>query len=325
MTEQIDGLISAMLLNGQGGASQLDWDGVKKHWDDESFVWVHLDYTHEKSQKWLRESSGLDPTTCDALISLETRPRCVAVGDGLLLSLRGVNLNPGAEPDDMVSLRMWIEHNRLITLRQRKLMAVEDVRQTLNNGYGPKNAVSLLVAIADRLVARAGVVINDIDDEMDSLEEEILTHETHDLRGRIADTRRTAIGIRRFLAPQRDAMSHLLIEEVSWIGNRDRGHLREITDRVTRYVEDLDSIRDRAAVTHEELASRLAEQTNRTMYILSMVAGIFLPLGLITGLLGINVGGMPGTNNPLAFWIVCALLLVITVLEILLLRKKKLL
>jgi zinc transporter len=118
-------------------------------------------------------------------------------------------------------------------------------------------------------------------------------------------------------------MSRLLTEEVSWIGPRDRVRLREVTDRVTRHVEDLDSIRNRAAVTHEELASRLAQQTNRTMYMLSIVAAIFLPLGLLTGLLGINVGGMPGTDTPWAFWIVCAFLGVITVVEVIILSRTK--
>lgn len=323
MTQQNDGLISALLLDGEGGGAPLDWTGVERHWNDESFVWVHLDYTHERSKKWLGESSGLDEPTCEALLADETRPRSVAVGDGLLVSLRGVNLNPGSDPDDMVSLHLWIEHNRLITLRRHKLTAVDHVRDTLKNGRGPTNAVGLLLSLADRLVADAGGVVSQLDDEMDALEERVLKREAHSLRGRIADARRTTIGLRRFLSPQRDALSRLMTEEVSWIGERDRVRLRELTDRVTRHVENLDSIRDRAAVTQEELASRLAEQTNRTMYVLSMVAGIFLPLGLLTGLLGINVGGMPGTDSPRAFWIVCAIIVVITIGEVLFLRRKR--
>ena len=99
--------------------------------------------------------------------------------------------------------------------------------------------------------------------------------------------------------------------------------LREIGDRTTRYVEDLDAIRDRATVTQEELNSSLTEQMNKTMYVLSIVAGIFLPLGLLTGLLGINVGGIPGTENEWAFTVFCVLLLIIAGLQVWLFRHKK--
>jgi zinc transporter len=64
-------------------------------------------------------------------------------------------------------------------------------------------------------------------------------------------------------------------------------------------------------VTQEELAARLSEQMNRNTYMLSVVAGVFLPLGLLTGLLGINVGGIPGTENPNAFVIVCVTMVVL--------------
>ncbi|MBA3036344.1 MAG: zinc transporter ZntB, partial [Desulfobacterium sp.] len=121
----------------------------------------------------------------------------------------------------------------------------------------------------------------------------------------------------------RDVMAHLHNEKVDWLNDTERMRLREIADRTTRYVEDLDAIRDRATVTQEELNGRLAEQMNKTMYVLSIVAGIFLPLGLLTGLLGINVGGIPGTENHWAFAIFCGLLLIVAVMQIWLFKRKK--
>ena len=88
-------------------------------------------------------------------------------------------------------------------------------------------------------------------------------------------------------------------------------------------MEDLDSARERAAVTQEELAGRLAEQMNKTMYVLSIVAAIFLPLGLITGLLGINVGGIPGVDSGWAFTIVCLILIGIAVVQAIVFKKMK--
>jgi zinc transporter len=73
-------------------------------------------------------------------------------------------------------------------------------------------------------------------------------------------------------------------------------------------VEDLDAARDGAAVTQEELASRQAEMINKRLYVLSIVAAIFLPLGLVTGVLGVNLGGIPGSDWPYGFTVLCVIM-----------------
>jgi zinc transporter len=202
-------------------------------------------------------------------------------------------------------------------------MAVQDVRELIAQNKGPRDAPDLLVRIASRLVDRMGPVIEDLDTQVDDLEEEILTAQSYGLRIRLSGLRRQAIALRRYIAPQREAMALLQMEEGAWLTPLHRGRLREISDRITRYVEDLDSARERASVTQEELAGRLAEQMNKTMYVLSLVAAVFLPLGLITGLLGINVGGIPGVDSPWAFAIVCLILIGISAVQLIVFKKMK--
>ena len=84
-------------------------------------------------------------------------------------------------------------------------------------------------------------------------------------------------------------------------------YFQENQERLTRYLEELDSVRERAQIIKEEYTNMLSDRMNRNTYALSLIAGIFLPLGFLTGLLGINVGGLPGVDNPMAFWIVVGL------------------
>jgi zinc transporter len=148
-----------------------------------------------------------------------------------------------------------------------------------------------------------------------------VTRSSHGLRGELADIRRVSIVLRRYMFPQRDALSTLEIEDLPWITGHDRSRLREATERMTRLGEELDAIRDRAQVVHDMLMDMRAEVMNRQMLLLSVVAAIFLPLGLITGLLGINVGGIPGTEYPWAFWVVCFLLVLIGSAQLWLFRR----
>lgn len=318
-----DGLIFACALNGSGGGIELDWAGVNAWQPADGALWVHLDYTGDAATRWLCETSGIDPVMVDALTAEETRPRSLVHAGGMLLILRGVNLNQGADPEDMVSIRFWIDANRIVTLRHRRVMAIEDLHQAVTSGCGPTGPGGFLEELSDRLIDRMGGIISEVDDSVDALEDEILTEQSYALRQKIANIRRVAIGMRRYLAPQRDVMAHLHNEKVDWLNDMERMRLREISDRTTRYVEDLDAIRDRATVTQEELNNRLAEQMNKTMYVLSIVSGVFLPLGLLTGLLGINVGGMPGVNSSSAFAISCGLLVVIAAGLVWLFRRMK--
>lgn len=318
-----DGLIAGYILDGAGGATEVGWEEIRAWNGEQGVLWVHLDYTQEASQRWVREDSGLGSVLADALLAEETRPRSVVWDSGLLTVLRGVNLNPGANPEDMVSIRVWVEPRRVISLRRRRLLSVDDVRGTLASGHGPRSAVELLADIAGRLGSRIADVIEFVDDMVDGLEEEALGVGSHRLRSRLAAVRREIIALRRYLAPQREALARIAADSVGWIDQAQRLRFREEADRVTRYVEDLDSARDRAAVTQEELAGRLSEQMNGRMYILSLVAGIFLPISFVTGLLGVNVGGIPAADNPWGFTIVAGILAVVTLLEIIIFKLGK--
>ena len=302
--------LGALACDGAGGARRISLAEAGTRATAPGWQWMHLDHSEPEHREWLMKASGLSPLSCEALLELETRPRFVTEGDHMLVILRGVNLNPGAEPDDMISLRIWVEAYRVITLRHRRLLAVQDVRKSLFAGSGPRSPGELLVSIAGRLVDRQAGVIAAMEDTVDDVELQMMSDPGYALRSKIAEFRRQAIGLRRYIAPQRDVLVRLGQERVSWLDDHLRARQREVAERQVRLVEEVDSARERAGIAQEELNGRLSEQMNRNMYLLSLVAGVFLPLGLLTGLLGINVGGMPGVDSPYAFAIVCALLVV---------------
>lgn len=315
--------IKAGLLDGNGGVTPLDWHALTAQDADRGLLWVHLNYASKQGQSWLYQHSGLDEVIIEALLAEETRPRVTQIGSGLLMALRGVNLTPGADPEDMVSVRLWLDRNRIISAGKRPLLSLKELDAALASNVGPATTGEFLVEINQRLIERAGEVIDDIEDHVAEMEEAVLTAESQELRAKLADIRRQIISLRRYLAPQREALNRVQVEKVDWLTEQDRMRLREVSDRLTRQVEDLDAARDRAGITHEEITSRLSEQANRRMYFLSIVAAVFLPLSFLTGLLGINVGGMPGVDSPWGFAAVCVLLAVLAGLEIWLLRRLK--
>lgn len=298
------GVIHALQLDGTGGAREVPWREVLDWRPGGGCLWVHFRLDEPSTRAYLEAHSGLNDIAIDGLLMEETRPRVLTRASNLLLTVRGINLNPGESPEDMVSLRLWSDGERVITVRRRRLQSTEDMLDGLRAGDGPESAPALLVAWLDRLVQRMSDSIEGFEDAVLGLEEDLLLNDTSSLRSTLASLRKRTIAIRRYLAPQREALARLATEPLPWIGELDRLRLREIADRQVRLVEAIDEVRERAAIAHDELAARLSEQLNARMYLLSLVAALFLPLGFFTGLMGINVGGMPGVDSDSAFWLV---------------------
>lgn len=316
------GLIHGYLLNDRKG-KLLTPAEIEQWQPEQGLLWLHLDYTSEEAQKWLELESGLEPVIAEALVASETRPRCTPFNAGLLLLLRGVNLNPQADPDDMVSIRLWIESDRIISTRKRQLQSVQDLISQIRSHKAPLSSGEFVADLTDSLTWRMRETMEGYEETLAELEERVLSGGHDEAKTELANLRRQIITLRRYLAPQRDALTRLHSERFSGLSESERIQVRETTDRLTRYLEDLDAMRERAVVIQEELLSQLSELGNQRIYLLSMITAVFLPMGFLTGLLGINVGGMPGANSTTAFWWVSAGLIGSAVGLIVLLRRKK--
>lgn len=299
-------------FDGAGGGQRLEGAEISRQLRDEQLAWVHLDCNAETTRDWLlREVDYLDPSILDALLAEETRPRLSQVDDGILLILRGVNLNEEARPEDMVSVRLFVDQHRIISVRRRKLRAVLDMEKRILGGHGPRDSGEFIAGLVGRLFERMEPVLNELDDQTDRIEAQLLERADIELREMIVGVRKQAIQFRRYMSPQRDAIRLLINSEVNWLSGANKRHLQQSHDRITRYVEDLDAVRERSQIIKDELANVLADKLNKNMYILSIISATFLPLGFVTGLLGINVGGIPWAENNLGFLLVVFLLVLV--------------
>jgi len=308
------GLVFAYQLDGKGGGRQLTLDDLGSVDPGQGWVWAHLDATSPAARQWLQQQSGLDPFVVAALLSEMTRPRFSEVDGGALLNLRGINLNENAEPEDMVSIRIWVAGDRIISARLRRLKAVIDIAERIQKGSGPRHGGEVVAMIASRLLDRMEPTFRELDQAVDETEDAVVQEPDAVMRERIVEIRRRAIMLRRYIAPQRDALAALRAADFAWIDSPVRRSLQDSYDRLCRFAEELDAVRERAQIIHDELKNAMADRLNRNMYVLSIVAAVFLPLGFLTGLFGINVGGIPGAEVPEAFtWFSAALVVIVAV------------
>jgi len=264
--------------------------------------WLHCDRTDPGFAAWA--GAHLPAPVRAGLLQAETRPQCEAIGEGLLVTLRGMNLNPGEEGTDMVSLRAWIGAGLVVTTRARRIFVIDALREDIAAARAPTTPGGFVARIVAGLTGRIEAASASAEDATDAIEETLLDGRP-DAPGtgavEIARIARTVIKLRRYIAPQREALGRLAAQEAGFIDQVARYGLRDSANRTQRVVEELDTVRDRLASLRSHIDSLQAARLGRNGYVLSVIAVLFLPLGFLTGLFGVNVGGMPGTDWPGAF------------------------
>lgn len=272
-------------------------------------VWIHLTTNDDEAKAWLGGEAKLSPYVIEALTAAETRPRCDAVGPGAVINLRGLSSEELAASDPLASIRMYAHKGRVFSVTRKPLNALVPVRAKVEAGkvLDPGDLIS---AIAEEITEELDPMVADLGDWLDDCEEKIAAHAAFELRRQVNQVRTRAIGYRRFLVPQRAALEKLAALAGSWLAEDDRLHLSAAADRAARMAEELESIRERAALTHETLTDLRAEQIDQRSLIIAIAAMVFLPLTFITGLLGMNLD-IPFAHAPGAFQWVTGLCLLI--------------
>ena len=297
----------ALQLNGAGAANPIALSEPLP--SQGGPLWIHLDYTFDEAREWLEHLPDVPDTVVEALFAADTRPRAADVGGGLLIYLRGVNLAPGARPEDMIALRLWIRNGLIVSTQKRQLMTLSEIATELEQGEGARTPSDLVKRLVDGLIWRMEDVIERIEDQVGECADLLETRPDKALTHEISSLRRRAVTLRRYLAPQREAIARL--QNDARIDRDDAEIIREAGERLQRLLEDLDAARDHATLLQEEVFSVQNEAINDRMYLLAIISALFLPLGFLTGLFGINVGGLPGVEDPEAFWRFAGALVVI--------------
>ena len=276
--------VFAWLLDGRGGVKPLEDNDVI---DTQHPCWLHLNYTHPESAQWLATTPLLPNNVRDALAGESTRPRVSRVGEGTLITLRCINGSTDERPDQLVAMRLYMDERLIVSTRQRKVLALDDV-----------------------LTDHASEFIEELHDKIIDLEDNLLDQQIPP-RGFLALLRKQLIVMRRYMAPQRDVYARLASERLSWMTDDHRRRMQDIADRLGRGLDEIDACIARTGIMADEIAQVMQESLARRTYTMSLMAMVFLPSTFLTGLFGVNLGGIPGGGWQFGFSLFCILLVVL--------------
>lgn len=299
--------VFAYLLDGKGGVRPLNDDDII---NSDYPCWLHLNYAHPQSARWLATTPLLPDSARDALAGEGPRPGVNRLGERALITLRCINGGADERPDQLVAVRLYIAQRLIVSTCQRKVLALDDIISDLRQGNGPEDCAGWLVNVCDALTDHVSEFIETLHDKIIELEDDLLDQQIPP-RGTLALLRKQLIVMRRYMSPQRDVYARLASERLPWMNDDCRRRMQDIADRLGRGLDEIDACIARTAIMTDEITQLTQESLVRRTYTMSLMAMVFLPSTFLTGLFGVNLGGIPGGGWRFGFLLFCIMLVVL--------------
>lgn len=309
-------------LNAKGGGQPLPTPLAGSGPPAGSLIWLNI-LEGDAARPLLDQIGDIPPKVAEYLIQPAEQERLVAVGDGLLMTLRGIEAPTPTAEVGMPVIRIWIGDHRLVTSASAPPSALRELYTDLIGGFGPTGPADFLGRLALLLIRDLGPLLDDHSGNLDLLEARVLTREVDHLGQELNQIRLELLRLHRHLSPGRTLLHELLQEHGRHrLGTGDAlTAIREASERIDDRLERLEGIREHCGALQEAITDLQSQQMNNALYLLSLYTALFLPMGVLTGLLGINLAGIPGEQSPWGFWVVCVLLVVLGVAGYLVFKK----
>ena len=277
------------------------------------FVWLHLSLSNAAAERWMRESLDLSESFFESLRENTGSTRLELEGDALIASIHDVQLNTSFDSANISTVTIWMEPRLVVSARLRPLRSVDRLRAAVKSGQPMRSSSELLAQLLREQAQVLVDIVRQSTGQVDNVEDTLLANRVSVSRGELSGQRRSLVRLQRLLAPEPASLFRLLNRPPQWLSEEDLGDLRHAAEELSAAVADCAALTERIRLIQEELTATVEEQTNRTLFILTVVTVLALPINVVTGLLGMNVGGIPLQQYSHGFALVVGVLTLVTV------------
>jgi zinc transporter len=315
------GLICGYLIKPGCGRDAFDGEAATRWLDardggakrgEGTFLWLHFNLSHTGAVPWLRQRAGLGDGFFEMLNEGFHSTRIERTEEALIAVINDVHFDFSFEPSDISTLWIHVQRHLVVTARRQPLRSVDRLREQVKGGQPLRSAVDLLEHL---LRAQADVlvdIVRGVTERVDRIEDQLLSNRLDHKRARLGALRRLLVRLQRLLAPEPAALFRLLQHPPDWMAELDVQELRQSSEEFSVVLRDMNTLQERIKLLQEEIAAEVNEGNNRSLFVLTIVTVLALPINIIAGLLGMNVGGVPLAQHAHGFWIVVMIVLSFT-------------
>jgi len=263
------------------------------------FIWLHINLHHAAAGRWLRQHFLPDDDFLEEIAATSPRTRLSLQDNALFAVLNDVTPTQASSRNS--SLWAWCCENMIITARYTPVTMIETLVAELHHLplSQPEHLLMWLLSYQEDNVEK---IIRDASRQVLNIEERLFDDSLRHNRFVLSKIRRKLLRIQSLLVPEPAALFRLLNRPPYWLAADSVRELREFTEEFSLGINDMSNLLERIRLLQEEASAQAVEQNNRTLYWLTVVTVMALPINIITGLFGMNVGGLPFANDPHGFW-----------------------
>jgi magnesium transporter len=311
----------------EGGATR-KVDAVDPAWlkpDSSTWVWVDLSDPSPDDARILTDVFHFHELSVEDALAETHHPKVESYGEYLYLILHGIDFSAREHTFKTQDIDFFLGERYLVTVHPGVSRSIRQVSEVCDRnarvlGEGP---AALLYRIVDTMVDNYRPEVEKLSERLDDIEKEVFEHPTPKLARRILDFKRDVASLRRIVLPQRDAVGRLARREFSLISEQMAYRFRDVHDHLVRLADEAMFFQDRITSLLDAYLSNVSNQLNSVMKVLTVIATIFMPLTVLTGMWGMNVPlpHLPGGEHA-QFWWITLLMLFISIVMLWFFRKK---
>ncbi|ACB35872.1 Mg2 transporter protein CorA family protein [Leptothrix cholodnii SP-6] len=275
----------------------------------DSFLWLHFNLADKAAERWLAEHTDLAEAFFDTLRGGLHSTRVERVEQTLLAVVNDLQFDFAFEPSDTATLWICLNRRLVVTGRRKPLRSVDQLRVSVRDGEPVRSSADLLAQLLRHQVDVLGDLARQMTNRVDEVEDRLLSGRLEHKRARLGAMRRLLVRLQRLLLPEPAALFRLLQHPPPWMTETDVQDLRDATEEFSVVLRDMVALQERVKLLQEEVAAQVNEQTGRSLFVLTVVTVLALPINIIAGLLGMNVGGIPLAEHAHGFLIIVGIVI----------------
>ena len=295
-----------------GSADALAWMHANSAGVGDEFAWLHFDLAGAGTENWFREHLALPDPFYEALHEGTRSTRIEYADESLIAVVNDVLFDFSFGASDIATLWLCVSDRAIVSARRKPLRSLDRLRVSVRQGAAFRSPVAILVHLLRDQGEVLVQIVRDATARVDRIEDSLLADRLETRRIDLGALRRVLVRLQRLLAPEPAALFRLLTRPPAWIADADVQELRAATEEFSVALNDMSALLERIKLLQEEIAAQVNQQNNRSLFLLTVFTVIALPINIIAGLFGMNVGGIPLNQDERGFWTIVAIVLAFT-------------
>ncbi len=295
--------------------------------DKPTVTWINIDGLHDVDViEKIGTNFGLHPLVMEDILHTDQRPKMEDFENYVFITGKMLSYDEEDHRLQAQQFSLVLGPHFIITFQEREGDVFEPVRERLRKGKGQlrkRPPDYLAYTLMDAIVDHYFIVLEKIGEEIESLEEELLSNPTPETLETVHHLKRELIFLRKSVWPLREVISVLERGESELIQDKTTIYLRDVYDHTIQVMDTVETLRDMVSGMLDVYLSSVSNRMNEVMKVLTIIATIFIPMTFIAGIYGMNFQFMPELKWHWGYPLVWIIIIAIAICMLLFFRKRK--